>query len=285
MYSNSAPDSPATAASRIGTMPTAASPVSTEMQLRPDHGDAGKEPLDSTQGPHSILIESLLSRASLVVQCYESDQAHDPRVDHLQFRWTQGCTLQEETFSDLNEKHGPTVRSGEQRQKASSESPRCKDEVHPGGTPPFCGPEVAEHPRSGGRGGERGWCLFLPNVPESENIRPRKFSGPYAIMKERQFRQVLVTFPERSAVAQLGSDGGKTESLQRDSGWDLLNTAEQLPDWKVLGLSKGIKAVLSPPTLPKNGEETGIPGGLAVKSPPAAAGDTGPRRSLTPQSS
>lgn len=46
----------------------------------------------------------------------------------------------------------------------------------------------------------------MPNVLESENIRPRKFGGPFAIMKEGEFGQALLTFPERSAVAQLGSD-------------------------------------------------------------------------------
>ena len=49
-------------------MPTAASPASAEMQLRHKHGDAGKEHLDSAQDPHAILIENLLSGASLVVQ-------------------------------------------------------------------------------------------------------------------------------------------------------------------------------------------------------------------------
>lgn len=67
----------------------------------------------------------------------------------------------------------------------------------------------------------------MPNVPESENIRPRKFSGPYAIMKERQFRQVLVTFPERSAVAQLGSDG-KRSGFQKGKPFDSLQESCRL---------------------------------------------------------
>ena len=49
-------------------MPMAASSASAEIQLRHNYGDAGKEHLDSAQDPHSILIENLLSGASLVVQ-------------------------------------------------------------------------------------------------------------------------------------------------------------------------------------------------------------------------
>lgn len=67
----------------------------------------------------------------------------------------------------------------------------------------------------------------MPNVPESENIRPRKFSGPDAIMKEGQFGQVLVTFPERSAVAQLGSDG-KRSGLQKGKPFDSLQESRRL---------------------------------------------------------
>lgn len=69
--------------------------------------------------------------------------------------------------------------------------------------------------------------LFLPNVPESENIRPRKFSSPYAITKEGEFGQALVTFPERAAVAQLGSDC-KWSGFQKGRPFDSLQESHRL---------------------------------------------------------
>ena len=54
---------------------------------------------------------------------------------------------------------------------------------------------------------EWGWCLSLPNVPESQNIRPRKTKQPICYYGgDGRLGQALVTFLERSAVAQLVSE-------------------------------------------------------------------------------
>lgn len=56
--------------------------------------------------------------------------------------------------------------------------------------------------------GERGWCLFSPNVLKPRNIRPGRPPGQYERMEKRRLGQALGPFLEREAVARLGQTAG-----------------------------------------------------------------------------